>query len=147
MNLFTRNNPYYHLLKYLLFLLKNTLYIYIYIYIYIERERERERAVCLSVCLSCLHIRSYSSVCLAIYNFTSVPIFLSVISLSFCLPVSMFIHLPSLIHYFWLPQFLDAIFLQYCYLSFFAAEIDTQTVNAKVVMVLLCLYTTWIYIE
>ena len=34
MNLFTRNSPYYHLLKYLLFLLKHPVYIYIYIYIY-----------------------------------------------------------------------------------------------------------------
>ena len=33
MNLFTRNSPYYHLLKYLLFLLKHIIYIYIYIYI------------------------------------------------------------------------------------------------------------------
>ena len=33
MNLFTRNSPYYHLLKYLLFLLKHLIYIYIYIYI------------------------------------------------------------------------------------------------------------------
>ena len=31
MNLFTRNSPYYHLLKYLLFLLKHPVYIYIYI--------------------------------------------------------------------------------------------------------------------
>ena len=28
-NLFTRNNPYYHLLKYLLFLLKHPVYIHI----------------------------------------------------------------------------------------------------------------------
>ena len=33
MNLFTRNSSYYHLLKYLLFLLKHPVYIYIYIYI------------------------------------------------------------------------------------------------------------------
>jgi len=37
MNLFTRNSPYYHLLKYLLFLLKHPVYIYIYIYIYISQ--------------------------------------------------------------------------------------------------------------
>jgi len=30
MNLFTRNSPYYHLLKYLLFLLTHPVYIYIY---------------------------------------------------------------------------------------------------------------------
>jgi hypothetical protein len=43
MKLFTRNSPYYHLLKYLLFVLKHPIYIYIYIYRERERERERER--------------------------------------------------------------------------------------------------------
>jgi len=33
MNLFTQNSPYYHLLKYLLFLLKHSVYIYIYIHL------------------------------------------------------------------------------------------------------------------
>ena len=35
MNLFTRNSPYYHLLKCLLFFLLHPVYIYIYIYIFI----------------------------------------------------------------------------------------------------------------
>jgi len=35
MDLFTQNSPYYHLLKYLLFLLKHPVCIYMYIYIYI----------------------------------------------------------------------------------------------------------------
>ena len=35
MNLFTRNIPYCHLLKYLLFLLKHPVYVWFYIYIYI----------------------------------------------------------------------------------------------------------------
>ena len=34
MTLFTRKSPYYHLLQYLLFLLKHPVYIYIYIYMY-----------------------------------------------------------------------------------------------------------------
>ena len=34
MNLFTRNIPYYHLIKYLLFLLKHSVYIHTYIHIY-----------------------------------------------------------------------------------------------------------------
>jgi hypothetical protein len=34
MEFFTRNSPYYHLLKYLLFFLKHPVYIYIYIYIH-----------------------------------------------------------------------------------------------------------------
>ena len=44
MNLFTRSSPHYHLLKYLLFLLKHPVYvcvcvyIYIYIYIYIKKN-------------------------------------------------------------------------------------------------------------
>ena len=49
-NLFTRHSPYYHLLKYLLFLLKHPvyvfyiyIYIYIYIYTHIEGKRGRER--------------------------------------------------------------------------------------------------------
>ena len=33
MNLFTQNNPYYHLLKYLLFLLKHTVYIIFFFYV------------------------------------------------------------------------------------------------------------------
>ena len=49
-NLFTRNSPYYHFLKYLLFLLKRPVYIYVYVcvcvyiysiyifYIYIQRD-------------------------------------------------------------------------------------------------------------
>ena len=43
MNLFTRNSPYYHLLKYLLFLLKHPVYIYIiYIYVYTYRVFQEE---------------------------------------------------------------------------------------------------------
>jgi len=36
MNLFTRNSPYYHLLKYLLFLLKHPVHIYIYTHTHIH---------------------------------------------------------------------------------------------------------------
>ena len=56
MNLFTRNSPYYPLLKYLLFLLKQPLCIYIYIcmcvYIYIY----------MYVCV-CVYIYIYSIIC------------------------------------------------------------------------------------
>jgi hypothetical protein len=37
MNLFTRNSPYYHLLKYLLFLLKHPVYIYILELYYVKK--------------------------------------------------------------------------------------------------------------
>jgi len=40
MNLFTVNNPY-HLLKYLLFLLKHAVYIYIYIYTHTGCHRKK----------------------------------------------------------------------------------------------------------
>jgi hypothetical protein len=45
MYLFTRNSPYYHQLKYLLFLLKHPVYIYIYIYMYLFIY------VCVCVCV------------------------------------------------------------------------------------------------
>ena len=41
MNLFTHNSPYYHLLKYLLFLLKHPVYIIINIYIYTGCNRRK----------------------------------------------------------------------------------------------------------
>ena len=37
MNLFTRNSPYYHLIKYLLFLLKHPVYAHTYIYLHTIR--------------------------------------------------------------------------------------------------------------
>ena len=38
MSLFTPNSPYYHLLKYLLFLLKHPVYIYIYVTVNVRRS-------------------------------------------------------------------------------------------------------------
>jgi hypothetical protein len=45
MNLFTRNSPYYHLVKYLLLLLKHPVYVYIYMCV----------CVCVCVCLCVLY--------------------------------------------------------------------------------------------
>ena len=41
MNLFTQNSPYYHLLKYLLFLLKHSVYIYIYSFSSLSYDRSK----------------------------------------------------------------------------------------------------------
>jgi hypothetical protein len=47
-HLYTRNSPHYHLLKYLLFLLKHPVYIYIYIYIHVYFRGQPQTAPSLS---------------------------------------------------------------------------------------------------
>jgi hypothetical protein len=51
MNLFTRNSPYYHLLKYLLFLLKHPLYICVCMYVCMYMRARVFVCVCVCVCV------------------------------------------------------------------------------------------------